>query len=148
MSQRVLIVEDEVLIALDLSYNLEALGHEVVATAADAAEALEAAAQGIDLALVDLNLRDGLTGPRLGEALARKWGAAVIYLTATPYQIGPGITGPVGILSKPFTDAALAQAVGFAISLRAGRSAIPPSELRLLSGAAAAVQGARREACL
>ncbi|MFH5925843.1 response regulator [Roseomonas xinghualingensis] len=146
MSQRVLIVEDEALIALDLSHCLEAMGHEVVATVVDSEEALSVAPQGIDLALVDLNLRDGPTGPALGETLARKWGATVIYLTANPGQVAPGIAGPVGILPKPFTDAALTQAVSFAASLREGGSAVPPSELRLLAGAA--VQGIRWEARL
>jgi CheY-like chemotaxis protein len=136
MPQRVLIVEDEALIALDLSCCLEAMGHEVVAMAVDSEEALAVASQGVDLALVDLNLRDGPTGPALGEALARKWGATVIYLTANPNQVVPEIAGPVGILPKPFTDRALSRTVSFAVSLREGGSAEPPSELRLLAGAA------------
>ncbi|SHJ80951.1 Response regulator receiver domain-containing protein [Roseomonas rosea] len=145
MSQRVLIVEDEALIALDLSFCLEALGHEVVATAADSAEALSAAREGIDLAFVDLNLRDGPTGPALGEALARDWDATVIYLTANPRQVGSGVRGPVGILPKPYTEEVLAQAVRFAVSLRQGRSALPPPELRLLTGAATTLERAGRE---
>jgi CheY-like chemotaxis protein len=137
MSQRVLIVEDEALIALDLSYTLESMGHEVVAVAADSGEALAVAPEGLDLALVDLNLKDGPTGPALGEALAREWGATVIYLTANPRQVEPTVTGPVGILPKPFTDRALAQAVRFALSLREGEVAPPPKELLLLAGAPA-----------
>ncbi|WP_458094142.1 response regulator [Roseomonas sp. WA12] len=137
MSQRVLIVEDEALIALDLTFCLEALGHEVIATASDSVEALSVAHEGVDLALVDLNLRDGPTGPALGERLAQEFGATVIYLTANPRQVNPDISGPVGILPKPYTLAALENAVGFALSLRAGRLTVPPDELRLLSGAAA-----------
>ncbi|WP_338661363.1 response regulator [Pararoseomonas sp. SCSIO 73927] len=139
MSLRALIVEDEALIALDLVYSLEALGHEVIAMAADSVEALAAARDGVDLALVDLNLRDGPTGPALGETLARTHGATVIYLTANPRQIGPGVHGPVGILPKPYTEATLTQAVRFATSLREGRAALPPAELRLLAGAAPAI---------
>jgi CheY-like chemotaxis protein len=137
MSQRVLIVEDEALIALDLTFCLEALGHEVIATAADSAEALSVAHEGVDLALVDLNLRDGPTGPALGERLAREFGATVIYITANPRQVSPAASGPVGILPKPYTLAALEKAVGFALSLRAGRRTVPPDELCLLAGAAA-----------
>jgi DNA-binding response OmpR family regulator len=146
MSQRILIVEDEALIALDLSYSLEAMGHEVVGAVADSREALKIAREGIDLALVDLNLRDGPTGPRLGEVLSQDWGATVIYLTANPHQVGPGISGPVGILSKPHSEAALNEAVRFAISLREGRSAVPPDELRLLAGTATAIEGVHRQA--
>jgi len=147
MSQRILIVEDEALIALDLSFCLESMGHLVMGQAADSAEALSIAEDGIDLALVDLNLRDGPTGPELGERLAAEFGATVIYLTANPRQIGPGIHGPVGILPKPYTEKALAAAVRFAVSLREGGPGRPPSELRLLPGAAA-LEGAGRQAGL
>lgn len=145
MPQRVLIVEDEALIALDLAQSLEAMGHEVVAIAADSAAAREAAPEGIDLALVDLNLRDGPTGPALGEELAQDWGATVIYLTANPRQVEIGVSGPVGILPKPFTDAALWEVVRFALSIRHGRLAAPPVGLRLLSGAPPSVEGIGRE---
>ncbi|MBP0443453.1 response regulator [Roseomonas sp. SSH11] len=146
MSQRVLIVEDEALIALDLTFCLEGLGHEVVATAADSAEAMAAVLEGVDLALVDLNLRDGPTGPSLGERLARDWNVTVIYLTANPRQVGPGVRGPVGILAKPYSEATLAQAVRFATSLREGREVMPPPELRLLAGPAPTFERAGREA--
>lgn len=136
MSQRILIVEDEVLIALDLAAALEDMGHEVVATTGDSRDALAWARDGIDIALVDLNLRDGPTGPALGEALARDWGATVIYLTANPRQVSACGPGPVGVLSKPYTDLALAQALRFAVSLREGGTAAPPEALRLLGGAA------------
>ncbi|MFC0385430.1 response regulator [Muricoccus vinaceus] len=145
MSQRVLIVEDEILIALDLAAVLEGMGFEVVGTAADAAAALAAAQDGVDIALVDVNLRDGPTGPALGETLAKEWGATVIYLTANPRQVAPGISGPVGILPKPFTDAALDGTVRFAVSLREGRATRPPAALCLLGSAAAALQRACRQ---
>lgn len=148
MSQRVLIVEDEALIALDLTFCLEALGHEVVATAADSVEALAAARHGVDIALVDLNLRDGPTGPGLGETLARDWEVTVIYLTANPNQVQPCVKGPVGILPKPYSESSLAQAVGFAVAVREGEAAKPPAELRLLTGAAAAFERAGRQTSL
>lgn len=135
MSQRVLIVEDEVLIALDLASALEDMGHEVVATAGDSSEALLCAREGLDIALVDLNLRDGPTGPSLGETLARDWGATVIYLTANPGQVPPGCAGPVGILPKPFSEAALAATLRFAVSLREGGCPRAPDDLRLLGSA-------------
>jgi CheY-like chemotaxis protein len=147
MSQRILIVENEALIALDLTFCLEALGHEVVATASDSVEALEAARYDLDIALVDLNLRDGPTGPLLGEVLAREWDITVIYVTANPRQV-EGVRGPVGILPKPYTETALAEAVRFAVSLREGRPMVPPEELRLLAGAAASFERPARQARL
>jgi len=146
MSQRILIVEDEALIALDLCFCLESLGHVVTGQAADSREALTIARDGVDLALVDLNLRDGPTGPELGERLARDFGATVIYLTANPRQVGPLVHGPVGILPKPYTEKALAAAVRFAVALREGGPGRPPSELQLLPGASMALEGAGRQA--
>ena len=60
MTSRVLIVEDELLIALDLQDTLEDDGHEVVGIARDMATALSHA-QDASVALVDLNLTDGRT---------------------------------------------------------------------------------------
>jgi len=148
MSLRVLIVEDEALIALDVALQMEDLGHEVVATVGDADAALDAARDGIDLALVDVTLRDGATGPGLGETLSRAHGATVIYLTADPRRVSADAAGPVGILPKPCTGEALGRAVRFAESLRAGRPALPPVELRLLLGAAPAIERGGRQAHL
>jgi DNA-binding response OmpR family regulator len=118
----------------------------VVATATDSAGAIAAARDGIDLALVDLNLRDGPTGPALGETLACDWDATVIYVTANPRQVGPCVRGPVGILPKPYTEKALAGAVRFAVSLREGQAAAPPAELHLLAGATPALERAGGQA--
>jgi DNA-binding NarL/FixJ family response regulator len=55
---RVLIVEDEVLLAINLESHLEALGQEIVGLAGDATQALALAdVEHPDLALVDINLR-------------------------------------------------------------------------------------------
>jgi two-component system, response regulator PdtaR len=76
MTARVLIVEDEALVAMDLRESLEDMGYKVVGVAADSARAFEMAAMEPDLALVDLNLRDGLTGPEIGKRLAREHDSA------------------------------------------------------------------------
>lgn len=57
---RILVVEDETLIALMLADWLQELGHEVIGPVGTAGEALEAVgAAAIDAALLDLNLPDG-----------------------------------------------------------------------------------------
>ena len=70
MTGAILIVEDEILVALEIESVLEELGYTVLGIAADLEGALAYAHHHIDLALVDLNLRDGLTGPEIGATLA------------------------------------------------------------------------------
>jgi DNA-binding NtrC family response regulator len=135
MPDRALIVEDEILIALDLSHTLQSMGLEVVAVAADSATARAAAAERageIELALVDLNLRDGPSGPALGRELAGRFGITVVHLTANPRQAAMGIEGPVGILPKPYTEQGLKETVEFALAMRAGRPLPVPGDLRVL----------------
>jgi AmiR/NasT family two-component response regulator len=60
---QIVIVEDEILLALDLESHLTALGHEVIGIASDSEQSFPLpAATAPNLVLVDLDLRDGLTG--------------------------------------------------------------------------------------
>lgn len=61
MNKKVLIVEDEIFVALEIEQIVEDAGFAVSAIAADRESALMAA-NDCDIALVDLNLRDGPTG--------------------------------------------------------------------------------------
>ncbi|MEJ7925369.1 response regulator [Sphingobium sp. AN641] len=114
MRKRVLIVEDEIFVALELEQAVESADFDVVAIAADSASALDAADQ-CDIALVDLNLRDGPTGPSIGVTLASQFGVRVIYVTANPAQIGEAAAAAMGVIVKPFR----AQSVQGALRLAA-----------------------------
>lgn len=72
MTPKILIVEDEMLVALELESILAESGFEPVGIAPDLTTAEEFFGETIDLALVDLNLRDGLTGPQIGKLLSEK----------------------------------------------------------------------------
>jgi CheY-like chemotaxis protein len=122
---RVLIVEDEWLVALEIRLLLEDLGHEVIGIAPDSRRAHEIAERGVDVALVDLNLRDGLTGPSVGAELVGQ-GATVLFMTANPSQLGNGVSGAVGVLAKPVEHEELKQAADFIEAVRYGRSPPPP----------------------
>lgn len=128
MSASILIVEDEFLVALEMQGILEENGYRVLGIAADLESALAYAEQSIDLALVDLNLRDGLTGPQIGGRLANEYNAAVLFVTANPRLLGEGISGTIGVLTKPTDEQTLLAATRFA--LRRGEDAAaeaPPS---------------------
>jgi len=136
MAARILIVEDEMLVACELEAVLEDLGHEPVGIAPDLPSALQLADVGIDLALVDLNLRDGLTGPEIGASLCQD-GVAVLFVTANPRILGDGIDGAIGVITKPTDERSVASAVAYALRVKQGDvQAAPPSCLRLFKRAA------------
>lgn len=131
MTKRVLIVEDEFIVALHLRQNLENLGFDVIGIAPDANTALQLAEAKPDIALVDVNLRDGETGPRIGQDLGQKYGATVLFLTANPAQLGEGVEGAVGVLSKPVDDKSIAVTLDFLVKCRLGEPVAPPPSVRL-----------------
>lgn len=130
MSQNILIVEDEALVAWNMKDILEHDGFTCVDIAPDLETAERYFDSAIDLALVDLNLRDGLTGPEIGARLSAK-GTRVIFITANPAQIGDGVAGTIGVLTKPTDDDTLLAAVNFALNYAPGKPAAPPSALKL-----------------
>jgi len=113
MSKKVLIVEDEIFVALEIEQIVEDAGFDVGAIAADRAAAL-ASADACDIALVDLNLRDGPTGPQIGMELASRHGVRVIYITATPAPIGEASVAALGVITKPFRPHSVAAALKLA----------------------------------
>ena len=112
---RVLIVEDEVFVAMDIERTLVDAGFKVQAIAADRGEAL-ANADGADVAFVDLNLRDGPTGVIIAEELARKYAVKVVYVTANPAQIVQPAPTAIGFIRKPFYDKAIVAAAAMAVN--------------------------------
>ncbi|MFC0202774.1 response regulator [Novosphingobium soli] len=112
---KILIVEDEFLVALQLEDILADGGHAVIGTVPDLAS-LERLGEVPDVALVDLNLRDGLTGPAIARDIAGRYGSRVIYVTANPGQIDKPAPTAVGVVQKPFTRQAILSAISYALS--------------------------------
>ena len=131
MGKRILIVEDEFLVALNLRQSLSALGFETLGIAPDAPTAFQFASAKPDIALVDVNLRDGETGPYIGHRLANEYGAVVLFLTANPAQLGDGVAGTVGCLCKPVDQEEVQNALNFLVIYQDNPSATPPSSLRI-----------------
>ena len=110
--QTALIVEDEIFVALDLERILVEAGYLVAGIAADRAGAL-AAASGCNMAFVDVNLRDGATGPGIARSLSEDFGVKVVFVTANPGQIADP-DGALGYVQKPFSDHAILAAAAVA----------------------------------
>ncbi|HMQ75173.1 MAG TPA: response regulator transcription factor [Flavobacteriales bacterium] len=105
---RILIVEDEPLIAEDLRAHLEELGYEVAAACDNALDAMaEIAAAAPDLLLLDINLGDGADGVQLAEKVSAKHRVPFIFVTshsdkATLDRVKP--LRPAGFIIKPFDE--------------------------------------------
>ncbi|RYG61628.1 response regulator [bacterium] len=117
-SMRVLVVEDEALILLDLEDTLLGLGHSVVSssTVKDAQASLES--EGFDLAVIDFHLRDGTSG-NLAQTLTER-GVPYILCTGTarPEEL-QGIPPATVILKKPYISEGLVEAVNEALASHA-----------------------------
>lgn len=110
-----MIVEDQALLAMELELILLDHGCEVVGVAVDTKGAFAVAErEKPDLALVDVNLMDGMTGPQIAHRLVAEHGAAVIFLTANPEQIPEGFSGALGAVCKPFDESTIHGVVAFA----------------------------------
>lgn len=130
---RILIVEDEFIVALNLRQIVSDMGFEVIGIAPDAATAERLAQEKPDLALVDLNLRDGHTGPQIGAKLSQEYGTSVLFLTANASQLGEGVTGTVGVVSKPVDEDSIEEVLEFLVKHRVGQPASPPPSVRLFA---------------
>lgn len=111
----VLIVEDEFLIALDMEAALQDAGYTVCGIASTRAEALNRArAHRPDIALVDLHLADGVTGPSIGADLVEQ-GTRVVFVTANPALVAGRLDGALGVVSKPADTGTILDVIGWAL---------------------------------
>ncbi|MBY6263775.1 response regulator [Azospirillum sp. 412522] len=120
---KILLVEDEVLIALEQQLYLENVGHSIIGPAITAVEAVEIAeADKPDLALVDVHLGMGTNGIDAARGLT-KMGVPCLFITSFRDELkkdGP-LTG-IGCLPKPFTESGLLAAVDVARAILAGET--------------------------
>jgi CheY-like chemotaxis protein len=99
----ILIVEDEPLIAMMLEDFLDSLGHRVVATCDSVDEALGwADAGGFDVAIIDLQLKDGKPAWPVADRLAAN-GTPFVVATGGHVEPPPAQHAHAPVLSKPYT---------------------------------------------
>jgi CheY-like chemotaxis protein len=115
VNRRVLIVEDEVIVADDLECQLKQIGYETIGIAASGEEALSLAEQTRpDIVIMDIQLQGRMTGIEAANSIQRKTGAAIIFVTAfaAVFVRDPGQMQPPGIcLGKPFSTVQLRAAL-------------------------------------
>ena len=111
---RVLIVEDELVIAIDVEASLTEEGHQIVGIARESETALALGHRlRPDLALVDIQLVDGETGPEIARHL-KDMGVPVLFMTANPDVLPSDMAGALGAVPKPVAEHVLKGAVRWA----------------------------------
>jgi CheY-like chemotaxis protein len=126
---RILIVEDEALLAMDIEAMVEDSGHQVVGEAAclKEVEALSGLAAP-DIAFVDIQLARGSSGLDVAAFVHRHWPkTAVVFVTANPKKIPEDFVGAYGVIPKPFSRSGLLSAMRY---LEEGLRDPPPAQVR------------------
>ncbi len=133
---KVMIVEDEMLLAMELEHEIHAAGHAVVGIAATKEQALELVRVGPpEFAFVDIHLQDGPTGIDLGRQLAEQ-GIPYVFVSGNIKKLPADFAGAIGAIEKPYTMNGMANAIAYLSDLVGGDdSGLPPASLVLAADA-------------
>jgi PAS domain S-box-containing protein len=116
---RILIVEDEALVAEDLKEMLQGFGYEVCGIADTGEKAIALADEHHpDLVLMDINLSSAMDGITAGGEIRSRWGMPIIYVTAFATQAiidRAKKTTPSGYILKPFNERQIQTAIEIAL---------------------------------
>lgn len=119
-ANKILIVEDEAVVSLDISRRLEKMGYEVMGRLASGEEAIELIQEERpDLVLMDINLQGEIDGIETATKLYKEHNLPVIYLTAYAGESTlerAKESKPYGYILKPFKERELHAAIEIAIS--------------------------------
>lgn len=124
---RVLIIEDEPLIAMHLEQIVEDMGHDVVGMALTHRDALARAHEvAPELVLADIQLADGSSGLAATADILKSFDVPVVFITAYPERL---LTGerpePAFLVTKPFKVETVIATIGQALMARSLKIAEP-----------------------
>lgn len=137
---RILIVEDDMIIAANISLQLTKLGYEVTGIESRGEEAiLHARANRPDIILMDINLKGALDGIATVRAIQQNADIAIIYLSAngdeeTFSQVRS--THPLAFIAKPFNTLAFERTIALAVEQlreKKGERENPVTDLAVMS---------------
>ncbi|MFM7015163.1 MAG: response regulator [Bacteroidota bacterium] len=132
---RILVVEDESIVAKDIQRTLEKLGYDVPGTASSAAAAYEKLEElEPDLVFLDVKLKGEQDGVHIAEHIKDRYDIPVIFLTSFIDQETidrAKVTEPYGYLVKPFNEGDLKTTVEMALFKFAKDREVRMSEQRL-----------------
>jgi len=120
---RILIVEDEAIIAMDLAHILKSHGCEIIGQASSGEEAIALADRlKPDLVFMDVRLKGMINGIQAGRAIRDRLRIPVVYLTAFGEDVAAssGPNGDFPRVLKPFVEREIAQVLGQHLPLSKG----------------------------
>jgi DNA-binding response OmpR family regulator len=133
---RILLAEDDCILATAMEETISSAGHVVIGLASDEHGALQIATAGPpDLALLDLNLASGASGAVVANLIRNLYGTPTLFISGKPdacRKVGMRV-GAWGCLRKPFSRATLLLTLDIAEALLA-RKTLPgslPEEMEL-----------------
>ncbi len=132
---KILIVEDEKIVAMDIRKSLETMGYCVCAVASSGEEAIQKAAETRpDLVLMDIVLKREMDGIAAAEQINARFKIPVVYLTAyydEDILQRAKVTTPYGYITKPFNDRDLHIAIEISLYKNRAEATIRKTELWL-----------------
>jgi CheY-like chemotaxis protein len=111
----VLIVEDELLLAMDIEAMVEDSGHHVLAGAASLQD-VESLPENLNpqLAFVDIHLAGNSSGLDVCRYIRMHWPKAlIVFVTANVSKIPADFSGAHGVIAKPFSHAGVVNAINY-----------------------------------
>jgi PAS domain S-box-containing protein len=133
-SSKILVVEDDRIVARDIQQQLTRIGHVVVGITARGEDVVSLAAQSQpDLLLMDIRLEGKLDGIDVAQQIRERLGIPVIFLTAYADEetvTRARVTEPFGYLLKPFEDSQLRTTIEMALYKHAAERKLRQSERR------------------
>ncbi|MCI0472480.1 MAG: ATP-binding protein [Ignavibacteria bacterium] len=132
---KLLIVEDELLIAEDLSARLRAIGYEITGTVPTGEEALKICETTFpDVILMDIMLGKGIDGIETQKIIKERYNIPVIYLTSYSDAVTVSrakMTEPYGYIIKPFDERELHTTIEMAVHKHKTETALRDREKEL-----------------
>ena len=136
-SARILIVEDDRIVARDIEHQLIRIGHSVVGTTGRGEDALQLAlSTQPELVLMDIRLEGTVDGVDAAEQIRRHCHVPVVFLTAYADDETvrrASLTEPFGYLLKPFEDTQLRTVIEMALYKHGAERKLRESERRFVT---------------
>jgi CheY-like chemotaxis protein len=134
VTAKILVVDDESIIAKDIQYRLKDLGYDAPAIAASGEGAIKKVEEiKPDLVLMDIMLKGDMDGIEAAGQIRDRFDVPVVYVTASmdkKMQERAKVTEPYGYIIKPFEDKDLRPVIEMALQRPKLEKALRESEER------------------